>query len=103
MNKHAHTALLESIEKWRQIEVGEMADMGVSNCSLCMEFWTIYSCNGCPVSAHTGYKFCIATLYEEWGEVQASTNLLGEIPVADTPELVHLARAERKFLESLLP
>lgn len=104
MNPRAHKALLESIEKWRQIEAGEMADLGVHNCSLCMEFWD-QRCVDCPVQRRTMYSGCVGTPYEEWSDAQSDFDgyLMDTILVADTPALVRLARAERKFLESLLP
>ena len=110
MNKRTLTALQESIEKWRQIERGEMMDLGCENCSLCNEFHhdesgQLLKCRGCPVKARTGQTYCDDTPYPSWLETNRTLNKnwsAGEY-VADTPELVRLARAERKFLESLLP
>lgn len=100
MNKRTRTALLESIEKWRQIERGEMADCGTANCSLCLEFHSA-NCCGCPVR-DAGYQFCEGSPYIEWNDNQSERQFFEVTWVADTPELVRLARAERKFLESLL-
>lgn len=103
MNKRTQTALLESIEKWRLVERGEMPDVGPDNCSLCMEF-LIDGCRGCPVMEKTGSSCCMDTPHERWCAAQPNDRTWweGEL-VADTPELVRLARAEHRFLESLLP
>ena len=115
MDKLTLEALKDSIEKWRQIERGEMADMGITNCMLCQQYYSApncmlcqqyYSapkgyCDGCPVSGKTGKRYCEGSPYEQWCYIQAQRKF--DIEVADTPELVRIARAERKFLESLLP
>lgn len=103
MTERARTALEESIEKWRQIERGEMADLGIENCSLCMEYWGA-RCEGCPVFASAASRrFCYGTPYSTWTNAQRTLGrkFYDAEYVADTPELVKLARAERKFLESL--
>lgn len=102
MNKRTAKALEESIEKWRQIERGEMVDWGPRNCSLCMEYFKATGCRGCPVRKATGRNFCVGTPYKNWDDAQARVGRIWSIEkVADTPELIRLARAERKFLESL--
>lgn len=102
MNKRAAQALEESIEKWRQIERGEMVDWGADNCSLCMEFNKDSGCMGCPVRKATRKNFCRGTPYKNWDDAQARLGKIWSIDkVADTPELIRIARAERKFLESL--
>ncbi len=100
LSKRAATALELSIEKWRQIECGEMPDIGADNCALCLEFNRALSCAGCPVSTKTGLDNCRNTPYEAWA---MQFHLLGGLHerVADSPQLVQFARAERKFLESL--
>ena len=103
MDKLTLEALKDSIEKWRQIERGEMADMGITNCMLCQQYYSAPKgyCDGCPVSGKTGKRYCEGSPYEQWCYIQAQRKF--DIEVADTPELVRIARAERKFLESLLP
>jgi hypothetical protein len=94
------TALEESIEKWRQVERGEMPDMGKENCSLCMEF-VKDSCIRCPVNRYTGASYCTNTPYRVWMlQVCATANLYER--VADTPERVQAARAEKRFLQEVL-
>ena len=104
MNPKTLTALRGSIDKWRRIEAGEIADLGTENCALCAEFIK-EDCADCPVLARTGDVFCQYSPYMKWGREQK--NLEREISsgewIADTPELKALARAEREFLESLLP
>ena len=96
MDKKTLTALQGSIEKWRQIEAGTLEDCGIHNCPLCREFF-MKSCDGCPIYTETGRRFCRGTPYDAWIEATEFGS------VANTPELVALARAEREFLESLLP
>lgn len=110
MNKRTLTALQGSIEKWRQIANGTMADMGTDNCPLCHTFYREKNCRGCPVSAATGESGCVDTPYVAWREEQVLTRgalsyalSVGWCVVADTPELVRLAKREVKFLRSLLP
>ena len=101
MNRKTLQALKDSIEKWRQIERGEMADMASDNCPLCIHFSNAYGdidCSSCPVMKRTGKYGCVGTPYVNW-----SLEVLVNVPVADTPKLVRLARAEREFLENLLP
>ena len=97
LTEKQYKPLLESIEKWRQIERGEMPDAGIFNCSLC---WSFHSdgCEDCPVRQETGQINCHKTPYVKW--IHAAMKRHG---VADTIELIHLAKTERKFLESLLP
>lgn len=98
-------ALRDAVEKWRQIERGEMVDAGIENCTLCFIYNTIDSvtaCKGCPVSEFTGQQFCEGTPYQDWAEELKKTS---QHPyygyVADTPQLRRLARAERLFLMKL--
>lgn len=101
MDKDTLRALKDSIEKWRQIERGEMADLASDNCMLCQKFTVgAGSCRGCPVMERSGCDGCRGTPYTNWVLAHPPFD---DYRVADTPELVRLARAERKFLESLLP
>ena len=105
MNKKTKEALLLSIEKWKQIENGEMIDDGANNCALCEAFHEDM-CKGCPVAKATQDNGCHNTPYQWWGDEQFMRGRRlwnGDLFIADTPELVKLASAERKFLESLLP
>jgi hypothetical protein len=107
MNARARAALEESIEKWRQVERGEIADLGGENCALCGEFYGVYDadgvCSECPVALAVKDTDCSGTPYIAWFDAQEALGRRrskGEW-IADTPELVELAKAERKFLESL--
>lgn len=101
MDGRTLTALQKSIEKWRQIESGNGFDGRSSNCALCLEFPD--DCLGCPVE-EAGFEGCSMSPYDEWDDACSKLDRLdSESRIADTPELVRLARAERKFLESLLP
>lgn len=101
MDKDTHQALLDSVEKWRQIERGEMVDLGRKNCMLCQLFLVRNEdCTGCPVMQKTGEESCRGTPYDQWCKEHGYEEVGS---VADTPKLVRLARAERRFLESLLP
>ena len=85
MNARTRKALLESIEKWRQIEIGEMADMHWENCSLCLSTLNNIRevrCHLCPVFDRTKRRACNGTPYQRWFMETISQN----IPiVADTP------------------
>ena len=104
MNPKTLTALQGSIDKWRRIEAGEIADHGIENCALCQEFY-YDSCEGCPVMERTRRKHCFGSPYIAWDDAHEEMDrFMGrEGLVADTPELKDLAREEREFLESLLP
>lgn len=111
MNAGVLTALQDAIKKWRQIERGEMLDMGPENCPLCWEFYAS-GCEGCPVMEQSGYSGCRNTPYDnEWVGVATSVTLPTDhgaayctrVMYAGSTAAVHAARAERKFLESLLP
>ena len=97
-------ALKESIEKWRQIERGEMPDFGGENCALC-ELHLDSGCTGCPVSRHTGRAYCrntpYALFYENCQvEYDEKGEWLGNYPT--TPEAFTAARDERLFLAKVL-
>lgn len=105
MNKRTLTALQDSIRKWQEIANGTMPDLGAENCALCMEFLAS-RCRGCPVARHTGEQGCYGTPYHLWLRAANAHHETWWDPtnrVADTPELVRLAKAERDFLRSLLP
>lgn len=106
MNEKTRTALEESIEHWKEIERGEGVDLGTYSCALCMEFRTHFAepdCKGCPVAQKTGRRYCYDSPYSEWDNAmeRLGRQMDDYNRVVDTPELVKLARAERKFLESL--
>lgn len=105
MDERALEALKGSIEKWRAIEAGTVADKGTINCPLCALFIDD-DCVACPVRVRDARNaYCSNEEYRAWS---ARMRVLDRCEYdgtrrADTPELVALARAEREFLESLLP
>ena len=98
MNKQTLRALKGSIKKWELIVAGKGKDLGDENCSLCKRFVYSRECMGCPVQQKTGRQFCEASPYKKWMLLTG-----GYGAVADTPERKKAARAELKFLKSLLP
>lgn len=98
MDERTLSALKGSIDKWRGIEAGELEDNGIDNCPLCGLFYDGW-CEGCPVSERTGLTVCEGSPYMQWADATYDD----DIARADTPKLKALARAEREFLESLLP
>ena len=110
MDKRTLTALQGSIEKWKAIEEGRGYDGYADNCPLCQEFINEVDdndqeCEGCPVAA-AGHRGCEGSPWAAWNTAQEDFNRMRqrkESRIADTPALIALARAEREFLESLLP
>lgn len=103
MDERTLAALRGSIKKWRAIEEGRGADEGISNCPLCKEFITS-QCDGCPVDVASGGSGCGGTPYDgfyEWNRLR--TNAFEVLNPRVHTKGVRLARAEREFLESLLP
>lgn len=97
------TALQESIQKWTLIAKGELPDMGAENCALCDLFFQM-NCRGCPVYKRTGKSGCLDTPYGEWFDAAQRGHYEMDVGyIADTPQLVELALAERDFLRSLVP
>lgn len=107
MDARTLAALRNSIEKWKLLEAGLGEDRGPDNCALCKEFRTLQHegygldvlCYGCPVFAATGQHACRGTPYEEWENAEQ----LHDDKDLSSEELKPFARAEREFLESLLP
>lgn len=102
MDERTLAALQGSIEKWRAIEAGTGKDNAAWNCPLCALFLLQGGCNGCPVFARTGAESCQDTPFVEWVAVQLKEDR-GHPFLAITDRHKALARAEREFLESLLP
>lgn len=95
-------ALKGSIRKWDQIAEGLDEDRGTVNCPLCAIFYDrVPTCEGCPVSTHTGRSYCEGSPYDEWvAEFESECAPSGR---ADTPDRVLAAEAMRDFLKGLLP
>lgn len=100
MKSETLTALKGSIKKWKDIVSNEGIDHRGDNCPLCKLFaYRLPACSGCPVKAKTGHAGCEGSPWVEWSIPQP---LMGTW-IANTPERMRLAKAELKFLRSLLP
>lgn len=65
MDKRTAEALEKSIKHWRShTKVKSLRGLDVYNtgCALCSMFFDNH-CRGCPVSARSGYRYCIGTPY----------------------------------------
>lgn len=102
MNKKTLRALKGSIRKWEEIVAGKACDYGSDNCPLCQLFFYTDFCEGCPVKAKTGEQSCSGSPYDKWccllpNEVSLSGGYI------HTKQSLAAAKAELKFLKSLLP
>jgi len=96
-------ALLASIEHWKQNETAESLDdvhLGRDHCPLCKRFGddcvrrTKTTIERCPVYAKTGGNSCRLSPYQAAADAHNNETLR---------TFRRAAKAERKFLESLLP
>lgn len=101
-------ALRASISHWQDnANVIELHGASVSSkdCALCKLFLDNY-CRGCPVAEVSGHLFCGNTPYNRAFKTHdvwcATTKYTDEFDAART-EFREAAKAELKFLESLLP
>lgn len=105
MNKKTLAALKASIQHWKENEAAEAVDL-VSvfgeDCALCRMFAWEKECKGCPVAKKTGQSGCWGSPWrdaksarDEWCRHPGSAHARDAFRAA--------ARAEREFLESLLP
>jgi hypothetical protein len=103
MDEPTIRALRESIQHWRENERAAMpgdASAQSDDCALCQKFKADY-CLGCPVEGYTGKKYCGLTPYED---ASIALHAWWKAPSKQTRDAFHAAaRAEREFLESLLP
>ncbi len=98
MKRTTLTALRGSIKKWENIVDGTSVDRAAKNCPLCKLFIK-KDCVGCPVFDRVGKKDCVGTPWQNW-----AFSFWSDLPwKATSPERKRLARAELKFLRSLLP
>lgn len=98
MNTKTLTALQGSIQKWERIVKGTGIDMGKKDCPLCVLFY----CNGCLIEKK-GYYHCLGTPYQKWYDhhiIEHNTYSKLDIECSTCRKL---AKAELKFLKSLLP
>lgn len=99
-------ALKGSIAKWEAIIAGTDADMGSRNCPLCkVFFYRSTPCLGCPVYRETGEPYCEGSPYDRWIRLtdDEAENESGCLRRAETKSQKAAARAELRFLKSLLP
>ena len=101
MNAKTLKALKGSIAKWQAVVAGKGADEGGNNCPLCQMFFVgvpiSERCIGCPVAKRAKTIGCYKTPWQEWAAHQDETGY------ARTQKQKRLARAELRFLKSLLP
>ena len=111
MNKHTLTALKASIKHWEENVAAENpkdSNAHGSSCPLCLVF-NKETCTGCPVKLETGFDRCDRTpwarAYSAWYDWLCSTiETLSAITIQRRKQKWRMAaRAELKFLKSLLP
>lgn len=110
MDKRTLTALQGSIAKWKAIEEGRGYDGYADNCPLCHVFLHAddtevdnEECVGCPIR-NAGFPGCLGSPWSAWDTLCRDLGrIISTHRTADTPALIAAARAEREFLESLLP
>ena len=108
MNKKTLAALKASIQHWKENEAAESSDdvsVWGDYCALCQLFVVKNeSCDGCPVAKRTGKEQCDGS---PWGAARDEFKKWRWAYLVDLQEARDAfraaARAEREFLESLLP
>lgn len=100
MDRKTLKALKGSIKKWEKIVAKKGNDDGAANCPLCGLY--PMSCEGCPIDKKTT-NGCNFTPYEKWNDHQIEIH--GErLPFTIQCKICERhAKAELKFLKSLLP
>lgn len=105
MNKKTLAALKASIQHWRENEAAESSnDVSVwgDYCALCNLFVRMEeTCKRCPVAKSTGKEDCEGSPWEAAKMAYNEWRLDGYEKARDAFRAA--ARAEREFLESLLP
>ena len=100
--RQAARALAGSIEKWRAIVEKRGDDNGASNCPLCAVFVEKqFNCRGCPVS-EAGHDRCDTGPYDHWFGHHTKKHTRGWPMEIECGTCTRLAKAELKFLESLV-
>ena len=115
MSPETLAALKSSIQHWEKnikAEYTYEASVSWRNCALCGLYINVIAedtedgCTGCPVSEDTGLESCVGTpytvaaeLYGEWLEVPKNSRAY----IKARTHFRSAARAELKFLKSLLP
>ena len=102
MNKTTLKALKGSIRKWERIVDGTARDEGSDNCPLCKMFFERF-CKGCLVAEETENTYCDGTPYQDKWVWHEPSEMNGNGGYVHTKESLAAAKAELKFLKSLLP
>ena len=55
-----------SIKKWEGVINGTQLGWPWTTCPLCVQYFTLEQCTGCPVAEKTTYRHCDTTPYREW-------------------------------------
>ena len=104
-----HAAILASIRKWEGIVKGRGIDKGDENCALCkyadkQATTAGADCYVCPVGRKKLTTGCRGTPYAEWFDhhIKADHPWINGWKVS-CPTCLKIAKAEVKFLKSLLP
>lgn len=102
-------ALKASIAKWEKNAVAKTTGdylKSVKDCPLCGLFYA-KDCDGCPISEKTGQTVCEGTPYAEaaeaWSDWDWWTVIDGKARAKSRAKALRAAKAEVKFLKSLLP
>jgi hypothetical protein len=108
MNEKTLAALTDSIEHWERLATGKSKkneSIYADDCALCQVFFRGSTCEGCPVNT-AGFPSCrrsvcevCDTAVEDW---QCKPHRKYK-SWKDTPRFRKAARAQLKFLKSLLP
>lgn len=100
MTKRTLKALQDSIAHWQRLATGTTEDEEqpyAEDCALCGLFLELDErCKGCPVRNKTGKQFCESSPYR-YAEIAYTFHGI------NSPQFKKAARAELKFLRSLLP
>ena len=103
MNAKTLKALKGSIKKWEKIVAGTGWEQANWNCPLCQI--SDGSCDLCPVKIKTGKDSCEGSPFCGWDihQIDVHDQWMGSVRKALCPTCRKLARAELRFLKSLLP
>ena len=100
MDTKTFKALNGSIKKWERIVAGW--SVGGGNCPLCESFERLNFCVGCPVT-DAGFPRCVGSPWAKWVRHQCDRHEAVDETRIHCPTCLTLAKAELRFLKSLLP
>lgn len=89
-----------SVAKWNRIMAGKASDGGVIDCPPCRIYYMLV-CFGCPISAHTGHKFCKGSPYPDWywHQVEAHDKIRRKVYC---PECLEIATRMRDMMVDIV-